>query len=192
MRRSHFASFICSFPRSRVAEELLIPRVVVLLGPGTRHVAANDGAKSAAFHRSTHIDVDDKKRDGGERAYGMYEHSGEPQETQVPGNVLGEPQNQAGKQKQDAVPKEAPKQQLLAGVETIGGRNLIFFVANVMSDGGPPGFVGRSFSHLPVPHAIHQRDPDDEHEAEPRMQLARSRCPTEDDSDPKEPGAPEG
>src|ERR1700693_541263 len=95
-----------SFPRSRVAKELLIPRVVVLVGPGTRHVAANDGPKSTALHRSNHIEVDDKKRDGGERTHRMHEHGDETQETQVPGNVLGEPENQAGKQKHDAVPEE--------------------------------------------------------------------------------------
>src|SRR5580700_2461585 len=87
-----------SFSRSRVAKELLIPCVVVLLGPGTRHVAANDGAKSTAFHRCTHIDVNDKKRDGSERAYRVHKHGGETQETQIPGNVLREPQNQPGKQ----------------------------------------------------------------------------------------------
>src|SRR5271169_4796558 len=169
MRRSHFASFICSFSRSRVAKELLIPRVVVMVCPGPRHVAANDRAKSSAFHRSTHVDVNDKKRDGSERAHRMYEHGGETQETQIPGNVLREPQNQAGKQKHDAVPKEAPEQQLLARVEAVGGWNLIVFVANVMSDGGPPGLVGRCFLHLPVPHAVHQRYPDGEGETEPGM-----------------------
>src|ERR1700685_2679919 len=97
----------------------------------------------------------------------MYEHGGETQETQVPGNVLREPENQARKQKHDTVPKEAPEQQLLAWVEAVGGWNLIVFVANVVSDRSPPRLVGRCFLHLPVPHAVHQPDPDDEDEAEP-------------------------
>src|SRR5579864_384585 len=84
-----------SFLRRRVTKKLLVPTVVVMIGPGARDVAANHRAKRSALHSRAHIHMDDEERHREQEGNGVNKNGDLTHNVQIPGNVLRKPQNES-------------------------------------------------------------------------------------------------
>src|SRR5262249_55393786 len=112
------------------------------------HIAANHRAKCTALRKHPHVNVDHEQANGQQRAGCMDDHGDETQPTELPGYVLGKPQDNATEQKQHATDHETPEEQFLPRVVAACRGHLLILVADIVLHRVKPSTVDVVEVHL--------------------------------------------